>query len=89
LVLDDKDEKIKQEPEDSGAGGDVKVEVKEEAMETTEVKVTEGSQIPLLVVTMREEFLEIQQENKRLHNLVTELHQKHHQHTLKVGGWSR
>ena len=89
MVLDDKDEKIKQEPEDSGAGGDVKVEVKEEAMETTEVKVTEGSQIPLLVVTMREEFLEIQQENKRLHNLVTELHQKHHQHTLKVGGWSR
>jgi len=88
LILDDKDEKIKQEPEDSGAGGDVKVEVKEEVMETTEVKVTEGSQIPLLVVTMREEFLEIQQENKRLHNLVTELHQKHHQHTLKVGHWS-
>mgnify|MGYP006890247531 CR=1 FL=1 len=62
---------------------EVKSEVKEEAMET-ETKVTERSNSPLLVGAMREELQELQMENKRLHNMVTDLHQRHHQHTLQV-----
>lgn len=50
----------------------------------TEPKVMERSNSPLLVGAMREELQEMQMENKRLHNMVTDLHQRHHQHTLKV-----
>ena len=42
------------------------------------------SMTPLLVKAMKDELQELQTENKRLHNLVTELHQKHHQQTLQV-----
>lgn len=70
---------VKKEEEKS----EVKTEVKEEPMET-ESKVMERSNSPLLVGAMREELHEMQIENKRLHNMVTDLHQRHHQHTLKV-----
>ncbi|WAR01537.1 BRE1B-like protein [Mya arenaria] len=76
---------VKQEPEeevnDAKAGGDVKVEVKEEPMES---EPAETSHSTALASAMREELQELQMENKRLHNLVTDLHQRHHQHTLKV-----
>ncbi|XP_052799034.1 E3 ubiquitin-protein ligase BRE1B-like [Mya arenaria] len=72
---------VKQEVNDAKAGGDVKVEVKEEPMES---EPAETSHSTALASAMREELQELQMENKRLHNLVTDLHQRHHQHTLKV-----
>lgn len=64
---------------------EVKQEVKVEPMETTEVKVEEKPSSPLSVRAMKDELQELQAENKRLHNMVTDLHQRHHQNTLKVG----
>ncbi|KAH3885458.1 hypothetical protein DPMN_009452 [Dreissena polymorpha] len=61
----------------------MKVEVKQEPM-ATEIKVMQESQTPVLVGAMKEELHEMQMENRRLHNMVTDLHQRHHQHTLKV-----
>ncbi|KAL4223065.1 E3 ubiquitin-protein ligase BRE1A [Mactra antiquata] len=73
---------VKTEGENSA---EVKQEVKVEPMEVTEVKVEEKPPAsPLCVRAMKDELQELQAENKRLHNMVTDLHQHHHQHTLKV-----
>lgn len=67
-------EEVKQEPV-----SEVKAEGGEEA-----VKVEETQTSPLLMRALKEELLDLQHENKRLHNLVTELHQRHHENTLQV-----
>lgn len=78
-VEDEKE--VKKEGEQSA---EVKQEVKVEPMETAEVKVEEKPASPLSVRAMKDELQELQAENKRLHNMVTDLHLRHHQNTLKV-----
>ena len=40
----------------------------------------------LLSDAVLSEYEEVQKENKRLHNMVTELHKKHHSFNIKVWG---
>ena len=80
FILKDIKKVIKSEPEDKPA--EPKVEVKHEPMEEDGGEPKPA--MPLLLRPMKEELQELQTENKRLHNLVTELHQRHHQQTLQV-----
>ena len=58
---------------------------KEDVDQTTDGEGVEGATTtPSLKVMVEEELLELQQENRRLHNLVTDLHKRHHQQTLQV-----
>ena len=57
---------------------------KEDVDQATDGEGVEGATTPSLKVMVEEELLELQQENRRLHNLVTDLHKRHHQQTLQV-----
>ncbi|KAL5017336.1 hypothetical protein ScPMuIL_006925 [Solemya velum] len=83
--------KEESEKEDVVAGGDTAVkkeetEVKPEVKEESETKEPEKEEkkTPDLIKSMQDEMADLQKENKRLHNLVTNLHQRHHENTLKV-----
>ncbi|KAK3084542.1 hypothetical protein FSP39_015106 [Pinctada imbricata] len=67
---------IKKESEEKPA------EVKEEPQEET-IEQKKAEMVSLKVV-VNGELLELQTENRRLHNMVTKLHQRHHEHTLEV-----
>ncbi|XP_060571175.1 E3 ubiquitin-protein ligase Bre1-like [Ruditapes philippinarum] len=77
-------EEVKEVKKEGEQPVEVKTEVKVEPMETAEVKVEEKPSSPLSVRAMKDELQELQTENKRLHNMVTDLHQRHHENTLKV-----
>ena len=77
-------EEVKDVKKEGEQPAEVKPEVKVEPMETAEVKVEEKPSSPLSVRAMKDELQELQAENKRLHNMVTDLHQRHHENTLKV-----
>lgn len=66
--------------EDEQQKAEVKQEVKEEPPEDQEDQPAS----PPLKTVVKEELIELQRENKRLHNLVTDLHMRHHQQTLQV-----
>lgn len=62
----------------------IKTEVKEEVGDgDSDQKKDEKAKITEM---MKKEIAEFREENKRLHNLTTKLHQRHHETTLKVGG---
>ena len=73
---------------------DIKVEVKQELdheqdsndedVDKNEVDKTE--ELLSLKEVVENEMITLQQDNRRLHNMVTNLHQRHHEHTLKVSG---
>ena len=61
------------------------VDMKQEAKdEPVNEEGDEQANSPPLRMIVEEELLELQQENRRLHNLVTDLHRRHHQQTLQV-----
>ena len=72
VIKEENDENNEKEPSEE------KAEEKESAADSTpEMKVS-------LSDTVIEEMDRLVEENKRLHNLITEMHQKHHEITLKV-----
>ena len=65
---------------------DQKPEVKQEVKVEGSAEDSEPrAPSPPLKTVVKDELLELQRENKRLHNLVTDLHKRHHQQTLQVG----
>ncbi|ESO82419.1 hypothetical protein LOTGIDRAFT_237018, partial [Lottia gigantea] len=56
----------------------------EEKDEKTEEKDEEEERRKEFELLVKEELTEVRRENKQLHNLVTQLHQRHHEHTLKI-----
>lgn len=59
---------------------------KEKPDEPTEPKdeMNEAEDMLSLRDTVSDEMTELQKENKRLHRIVTDLHKKHHEHSLQV-----
>ncbi|KAK3591494.1 hypothetical protein CHS0354_031601 [Potamilus streckersoni] len=88
---DNTNAKLEEPPIQHGSGKSpppvIKQEIKEEPQNAGEVKEevkVPKPQSPVLISTVKNELAELQQENRRLHSMVTELHQRHHEHTLKV-----
>ncbi|XP_069135020.1 E3 ubiquitin-protein ligase Bre1-like [Argopecten irradians] len=83
---------VKEEGEGEDVKPDTSTEVKEEVNEEVkeEVKEEEKEEEPEEedVLSLRDvvqnELVVLQQENKQIHNMVTHLHARHHEHTLKV-----
>lgn len=64
--------------DDDKADGDKKEEEEDGKEDETQKKLAE------IECMVKEELDHLRKENKQLHNLVTNLHQRHHEHTLKV-----
>ena len=59
-------------------------EVKEEEVKVKHEKEKEKERRVSLSDAVLQEYEEVQKENKRLHNMITELHKKHHDISIKV-----
>ncbi|XP_060078358.1 E3 ubiquitin-protein ligase Bre1-like [Ylistrum balloti] len=71
-------------PETTEVKEETDVEVKEEAVEEMKEEVPEEEDVLSLRDVVQNELVVLQQENKQIHNMVTHLHARHHEHTLKV-----
>lgn len=74
-------------PDMEGAGDSQGQQVKKEKPEEpSEPKdeMNEAEDMLSLRDTVSDEMTELQKENKRLHRIVTDLHKKHHEHSLQV-----
>ncbi|XP_048252241.1 E3 ubiquitin-protein ligase Bre1-like [Haliotis rufescens] len=67
-----------EEKDDDKADGDKKEEEEDGKEDETQKKLAE------IECMVKEELDHLRKENKQLHNLVTNLHQRHHEHTLKI-----
>ncbi|KAK6192014.1 hypothetical protein SNE40_003570 [Patella caerulea] len=77
---------IKAAEEEKKEDEDKKDEDKEEEVEKEEKeeKNEEEEKFREFEMLVKEELAEVRRENKQLHNLVTQLHQRHHEHTLTI-----
>ena len=73
---EDDAEKKEEGEKENGEGEKKKEEEKEEEKE----KIKELEEL------VQGELADLRRESRRLHNLVTQLHQRHHEHTLQVSG---
>lgn len=87
----DTDSKDKAKTEDGEADGEKKEEGKKDEKESDKQKEEEKKKkeedeekIKELQELVKTEMAELRRESRQLHNLVTQLHQRHHEHTLQI-----
>lgn len=81
---DPETEKSKSEENETEGEKKEEAEKVEEKEDKREEKREEDDSKEKLAELVRGELSEMRRENRQLHNMVTQLHQRHHEHTLKV-----